>query len=75
MFPAILEAPASRREDAMVIGDNPESDIAGAHRAGIPAILVLTGVTDATTAADPGGGAAARLGRCRPGRGGWPCWA
>jgi ribonucleotide monophosphatase NagD (HAD superfamily) len=29
-----------------VVGDNPDSDVAGAHRAGCAAILVLTGVTD-----------------------------
>ena len=42
---------ASRREDALVIGDNPDADVPAARRAGIPVILVLTGVTDATTAA------------------------
>jgi ribonucleotide monophosphatase NagD (HAD superfamily) len=35
----------------MVIGDNPDSDIAGAHRSGIESVLVLTGVTDADAAA------------------------
>jgi ribonucleotide monophosphatase NagD (HAD superfamily) len=32
---------------ALVVGDNPESDIAAARRAGIPSLLVLTGVADA----------------------------
>jgi len=31
-----------------VIGDNPDADVVGAHRAGLAAILVLTGVADAT---------------------------
>ncbi len=38
-------------EDALVIGDNPDADMPAAQRAGIPVILVLTGVTDATAAA------------------------
>jgi ribonucleotide monophosphatase NagD (HAD superfamily) len=31
--------------EALVIGDNPDSDIRAAHRAGIESVLVLTGVT------------------------------
>jgi 4-nitrophenyl phosphatase len=51
MFSAILEASAVPADEAVVIGDNPDADVAGAHRAGIAAILVLTGVADAASAA------------------------
>lgn len=51
MFTAILEASGIDAGEAVVVGDNPDADIAGAHRAGIAAILVLTGVADATSAA------------------------
>jgi ribonucleotide monophosphatase NagD (HAD superfamily) len=34
-----------------VIGDNPDSDVVAAHRAGMVAILVLTGVTAAADVA------------------------
>jgi 4-nitrophenyl phosphatase len=51
MFRAILEASAVSAREAIVIGDNPDADVAGAHRAGIAAILVLTGVADAARAA------------------------
>ena len=51
MFTAILEAAGVAASDAVVVGDNPEADIAGAHRAGCAAILVLTGVADAAAAA------------------------
>ncbi len=51
MFAGILEASGISATDAVVIGDNPDSDIVGAHRAGCAAILVLTGVTDAALAA------------------------
>jgi ribonucleotide monophosphatase NagD (HAD superfamily) len=34
----------------VVVGDNPDADVAGAHRAGCAAILVLTGVADAALA-------------------------
>jgi ribonucleotide monophosphatase NagD (HAD superfamily) len=37
--------------EALVIGDNADADVPAARRAGIPVILVLTGVTDATAAA------------------------
>ena len=46
MFTAILEAAGVTPGQALVIGDNPDSDIAGAHRSGIESILILTGVTD-----------------------------
>ncbi|MGH2489056.1 MAG: HAD-IIA family hydrolase [Candidatus Limnocylindria bacterium] len=46
MFRAILEATAIDANEALVIGDNPDSDIRAARRAGIESLLVLTGVTD-----------------------------
>jgi 4-nitrophenyl phosphatase len=46
MFTAILEASAVPGSACVVVGDNPEADVAGAHRAGCAAILVLTGVAD-----------------------------
>jgi 4-nitrophenyl phosphatase len=51
MFQAILEAADVSGTEAVVIGDNPDADVVGAHRAGCAAILVLTGVADAATAA------------------------
>jgi HAD superfamily hydrolase (TIGR01450 family) len=51
MFAVILSGAGVAPREAVVIGDNPESDIAGAHRSGITNILVLTGVTDAARAA------------------------
>jgi len=47
MFTAILEATGVPATQAVVIGDNPDADVVGAHRAGCAAILVLTGVADA----------------------------
>lgn len=51
MFTAILEASGVDRGEAVVVGDNPDADVAGAHRAGCAAILVLTGVATAGVAA------------------------
>ena len=51
MFQAILEESGVPAAEGIVIGDNPEADIVGAHRAGCAAILVLTGVADAALAA------------------------
>ena len=51
MFRAILEASGVAADEAVVVGDNPDADIAGAHRAGCAAILVLTGVADASSLA------------------------
>lgn len=51
MFTAILEASGIAAGEAVVVGDNPVADVAGAHRAGLAAILVLTGVADARSAA------------------------
>lgn len=50
MFEAILANAGIDPADAVVIGDNPDADIVAARRAGIPSILVLTGVTDRATA-------------------------
>lgn len=49
MFRAILEASEVTAAETVVVGDNPEADVAGAHRAGCAAILVLTGVADAAS--------------------------
>ncbi len=46
MFTAIMEASGVPPEASVVVGDNPDADVAGAHRAGCAAILVLTGVAD-----------------------------
>jgi 4-nitrophenyl phosphatase len=46
MFRAILESTGIDAGDALVIGDNPDSDVVGARRAGIRALLVLTGIAD-----------------------------
>jgi phosphoglycolate/pyridoxal phosphate phosphatase family enzyme len=51
MFTAILEAAGVGEHDVVVVGDNPDADVAGAHRAGCGAILVLTGVADADSVA------------------------
>ena len=45
MFHAILDATGVGPMEALVIGDNPDSGILAAHRAGIESVLVLTGVT------------------------------
>ena len=46
MFTAILESTGVDPIEAVVVGDNPASDIVGARRAGCRSILVLTGVVD-----------------------------
>jgi 4-nitrophenyl phosphatase len=51
MFTAIVESSGVRPAECVVVGDNPDADVAGAHRAGCAAILVLTGVADRDTAA------------------------
>ncbi|MGZ8562020.1 MAG: HAD-IIA family hydrolase [Candidatus Limnocylindria bacterium] len=51
IFLAILERAGVEPRQALVIGDNPDSDMVAAHRAGIDSILVLTGVADAAAAA------------------------
>jgi 4-nitrophenyl phosphatase len=50
MFTTILEEAGVAADEALVVGDNPDSDVAGARRSGIESILVLTGVTDAEAA-------------------------
>ena len=51
MFTAILESTGVPAGETVVVGDNPASDVIGARRAGCAAILVLTGVADADSAA------------------------
>jgi len=51
MFTAILDAAGVAPSECVVVGDNPDADVAGAHRAGCAAILVLTGVADSGTVA------------------------
>jgi len=51
MFTAILEASGVPSAATVVVGDNPDADVVGAHRAGCAAILVLTGVATAESAA------------------------
>ena len=51
MFTAILDAAGVAPAECVVVGDNPDADVAGAHRAGCAAILVLTGVADSGTVA------------------------
>ncbi|HEX9634783.1 MAG TPA: HAD-IIA family hydrolase [Candidatus Limnocylindria bacterium] len=50
MFQAILTMGGVGPAEALVIGDNPDADIPAARRAGIPSVLVLTGVADAALA-------------------------
>jgi 4-nitrophenyl phosphatase len=50
MFRAVLEATGVPAGETLVVGDNPDSDIAGARRSGIESILVLTGVTSTEAA-------------------------
>lgn len=50
MFEAILESSGVAAGEAVVVGDNPAADVVGARRAGIGAILVLTGVATAEAA-------------------------
>ena len=51
MFGAILEETGVPGTACVVVGDNPDADVAGARRAGCASILVLTGVADAARAA------------------------
>ena len=50
LFQLILEAAAVSPDEALVVGDNPDSDIIAARRTGIRSVLVLTGVADRATA-------------------------
>lgn len=47
MFRSIFEAAGVGPDESVVVGDNPDADVAGARRAGCASILVLTGVADA----------------------------
>lgn len=49
IFLAILERAGVVPGEALAIGDNPDSDMVAAHRAGIDSVLVLTGIADETT--------------------------
>lgn len=51
MFRSMLESTGIAATECVVVGDNPDADVAGAHRAGCASILVLTGVADAAIAA------------------------
>ena len=51
MFRSVLESTGIGGAECVVVGDNPDADVAGAHRAGCASILVLTGVADADIAA------------------------
>lgn len=51
MFLAILESTGVPAAAALVIGDNPDSDVVAARRAGIRVLLVLTGIADEAQAA------------------------
>lgn len=46
MFRSILEHTGIDADDALVVGDNPDADVVAARRAGIPSVLVLTGISD-----------------------------
>ena len=50
MFETIMERAGVNASDTVAIGDNPDTDIVAARRAGIRSILVLTGVADASVA-------------------------
>jgi ribonucleotide monophosphatase NagD (HAD superfamily) len=51
MFVTALEETGVSADEAVVVGDNPDADMVAAARAGIRSVLVLTGVTDASGAA------------------------
>ena len=55
MFRSVLESTGISGSECVVVGDNPDADVAGAHRAGCRSILVLTGVADAAIAASLAG--------------------
>ena len=55
MFRSIIESSGVPASECVVVGDNPDADVAGAHRAGCASILVLTGVADASSAAELSG--------------------
>ena len=49
MFKLALSLADARASDAVMIGDQIETDLAGAHRAGVHTVLVLTGVETTAT--------------------------
>lgn len=51
MFDAALRLLGVPAAEALVVGDRLDTDILGAQRAGVPSLLVLTGVSSATEAA------------------------
>ena len=51
MFRSTIESTGVPASECVVVGDNPDADVAGAHRAGCASILVLTGVADSSAAA------------------------
>ena len=55
MFRSVLDSTGVPGSECVVVGDNPDADVAGAHRAGCASILVLTGVADAIVAASLAG--------------------
>ena len=57
---ADARAPRLRKRDVVMVGDDPDSDIGGAHRAGLRGVLVLSGKVDAAAF-----GAAERAGKVR----------
>ena len=55
MFRSIIESAGVPAPECVVVGDNPDADVAGAHRAGCASILVLTGVADSSAVASLAG--------------------
>ena len=49
MFETAMERAGATRAETVMIGDQEDTDIEGAHRTGIDSILVLTGVHDGKT--------------------------
>lgn len=49
MFRLALRLAGVRASDAVMVGDQIETDLAGAHRAGVHTVLVLTGVETTET--------------------------
>ena len=50
MFRSVLESTGIAGAECVVVGDNPDADVAGARRAGCTSILVLTGLADSVVA-------------------------
>jgi HAD superfamily hydrolase (TIGR01450 family) len=58
---AELGEPPLRRGDVVMVGDDPDADVAGAKRTGLRGVLVLTGKVDADGTLDASRGRSARL--------------